>query len=224
VHHQPTDGIGLPGVTVSVSRATTVRETFTDTAGCYSLPGLEPGEYAIEAKLAGFKPANRPRVLVRASETTRLDLSLCVGFLKEHVWVLPPTYEELVRSAQALVHVRIDATRLEPQCENDWLHTAQVLRVRKPHPGLSSPSIEFIQGASSDERSPYTLGTELIMAISLGRDGQPAHRYAGPFGVYFVKDRRIVWAHGWGPNRYDSMPLAQFVTALQAILREPRLQ
>jgi hypothetical protein len=212
-------GGALPGVTVTAAGARATRQIVTDPKGCYVLPNLEAGDYSVEAKLAGFKTMTRSGVVVRPGETTGIDLSLCLGVLSEHVWVLPRSYEDLVRAAEAVVHVRVTATRLEPDCENSWIHTAQVLRVLKPAAGLTSPSIEFSQFRSGTEPTPYRVGAELIMGISLSRSGKPAERTAGPFGVYYVTGGRVVRARAWGTDRYDDMKLAGFFAALQDLIK-----
>src|SRR3979409_1849290 len=57
-------GAALPGVTVTATNANTgvARTTVTNGEGLYSLPGLEPGVYAITAQLAGFGPMTRTPV------------------------------------------------------------------------------------------------------------------------------------------------------------------
>lgn len=211
-------GGALPGVTVTADGAGTGRQAVTDGKGCYHLTNLEAGHYSVEATLAGFKSMTRSGVAVRSGETTRIDLSLCVGALSEHVWVLPRSYEDLVRAADAVVHLRITATRLEPDCENYWIHTAQVLRVLKPAAGLRSRSIEFSQFRSTSEPTPYRAGAELVIAISLSPSGK-AERTGGPFGVYYVSAGSVMRAREWGTNRYDNMRLSDFFAALQDLVK-----
>jgi hypothetical protein len=208
----------LPGVTIAVDRAGRRRQVATDAKGCYEVPSLEPGDYSVEATLAGFRTMTRTGVIVLPDETTRVDLSLCVAGLMEHVWVLPRSYEDLVKMAAAVVHVRISATRLEPDCEDSWIHTAQVLHVVKPTAGLRSGSIEMSQFRSSTEPTPYRVGTELILGISLGRSGR-FERTAGPFGVYNVTGGRVVRAREWGTTRYDNMKLDDYLEALRALVK-----
>lgn len=206
-------GLSLPGAQVMISRGPDSRRVVTDASGCYAVSGVDAGEYVIEATLAGFKKARRFGVAVRPRETTRVDFSLCVAALAEVHWVLPASFEDLVKSADAVVHLRVTATRLEPTCENGWLHSAQVLAVAKPAGGLAAQSIEFSQAMSGDELTPYPVGTEMVVGVAFGRESRPAERMGGPFGVY--KEGVVVRARDWGTSRYDGMRVEAFLEALR---------
>lgn len=208
----------LPGVTFTATREGASRQAVTDVKGCYVIPKLEPAVYSVEAKLAGFKSLTRPNVEVRAGETTQVDASLCLAGIMEHVWVLPRSFEELVKSSDAVVHVRITSTRLEPECENIWFHAAQVLQVIKSGAGAIPSSIEFSQWRSGLEQVPYSVGTELVMGIS-AREGKPFERTGGPFGVYVVRDGHVVRGRDWGTNRFDNMALNDFISALRGLVK-----
>ena len=78
-----TTGFVLPGVAVG-AQATTgsgpQRTVFTDRAGRFSIPALEPGTYDVTFTLPGFTTAARNAVTVGADTTTTLDVEMAVQF------------------------------------------------------------------------------------------------------------------------------------------------
>ena len=102
----------LPGVAVeAVSAATAVmRQTVSGADGHFSLPLLQPGEYAVKATLAGFKPVVQEKALVSVGDTTRVDLRLTVGGLSEGVTVRAET--PLIETAHATLGITIDHQKL----------------------------------------------------------------------------------------------------------------
>src|SRR6187200_3527363 len=68
-----TDGLGLPGVTVTVSSPALqgTRTTVTDVNGNYVVRGLPPGEYTVATELSGMQPKTE-RTIVALGRTTTL--------------------------------------------------------------------------------------------------------------------------------------------------------
>src|SRR5262245_40448091 len=79
----------LPGVTVTVTNtATRVAQTVvTDEKGLFRVLYLNPGTYAVELSLQGFKKVQRTGSEVSVGETMRLDLALDQGGVYEAVRV-----------------------------------------------------------------------------------------------------------------------------------------
>ena len=85
-----TQGIGIPGVTVTVTSSALIRgkaTTITDNAGVYRFPSLPPGSYAIEAALTGFKKAQQPGVRLALGTSLAIDLRLSLESVKAEVVV-----------------------------------------------------------------------------------------------------------------------------------------
>jgi hypothetical protein len=82
-------GAAIPGASVAVtgSATGTARTVKTDGAGRYSVDGLAPGNYRIEAQSAGFKRQGLDGVAVTASGPSIANLSLTVGAATETVTV-----------------------------------------------------------------------------------------------------------------------------------------
>ncbi|MDP1569535.1 MAG: TonB-dependent receptor [Vicinamibacterales bacterium] len=82
------DGLVLPGVTVTVSSAALqgVRTTVTDGNGVYSLRGLPPGEYTLAFELSGMRTVEATQ-RVDLGLTARVDARLQLATLTETVTV-----------------------------------------------------------------------------------------------------------------------------------------
>ncbi|HEX9698132.1 MAG TPA: carboxypeptidase-like regulatory domain-containing protein, partial [Acidobacteriota bacterium] len=61
------DGAPLPGVTVTVRNEDSglIRTAVTSGSGGYVMQGLVPGTYTVTFALEGFRPVERPGVLLR---------------------------------------------------------------------------------------------------------------------------------------------------------------
>ena len=84
-----TDGLGLPGVTVTVSSPALqgTRTTVTDVNGNYVVRGLPPGEYTVATELSGMQPKTE-RTIVALGRTTTLATVMEVAGVAEQVTVV----------------------------------------------------------------------------------------------------------------------------------------
>jgi hypothetical protein len=83
-------GAVLPGVTLTLVNAGIIggnQSAVSDGRGTYQFTRLAPGRYAVRAELQGFRPVERPDVIVNADATARIDLKLEVGTLSEQLVV-----------------------------------------------------------------------------------------------------------------------------------------
>jgi hypothetical protein len=96
-------GARLPGVTVTVTNASTsvATPTTTNADGEYTIPFLTPGIYTVTAELTGFKKVVREGVEVRVADKIGLDLTLEVGKVEETVLVTAETPLLETQSANA---------------------------------------------------------------------------------------------------------------------------
>ncbi|HTM34209.1 MAG TPA: TonB-dependent receptor [Vicinamibacterales bacterium] len=88
---QDTQGLALPGVTVTVTGGQGVKTTVSDADGSYRVPFLTPGQYVVRAELQGFKTVEQKGVTVSLGQTTTVNMSLEVGGLTETVQVTGTT-------------------------------------------------------------------------------------------------------------------------------------
>jgi hypothetical protein len=80
-------GLGIPGVTVTVTGVQGVRDTVTDGSGRFRVPFLTPGAYSVRAALEGFKTVEQGRVTVDLGQTVNLALAMEIGGLAETIEV-----------------------------------------------------------------------------------------------------------------------------------------
>ena len=79
----------MPGVKVSIVAAATNQrqDVTTDGAGRYSSGPLRPGEYRVEAELAGYKRLVNKSIVLQVQEAAVMDLTMEVGGVHEVVTV-----------------------------------------------------------------------------------------------------------------------------------------
>jgi len=80
-------GLGVPGATVTISGPQGSKSFVTDGEGRYVAPFLVPGLFSVRAELQGFKSAETKDVSVRLGATANVDLTMEVGSLSEVVEV-----------------------------------------------------------------------------------------------------------------------------------------
>src|SRR5687768_4986786 len=83
-----TDGVGLPGVTVTVTSPNLqgVRTTVTTAQGDYIVPFLPPGEYTVRYELSGMRTTTQ-QVTLTAARTNSIDISLRPETVAESITV-----------------------------------------------------------------------------------------------------------------------------------------
>lgn len=80
-------GLPLPGVTVTVTSAQGERSVVTQPDGRYFLPFLTPGIYSVRAELQGFRTIEQQEVQVRLGQRAEVNITLEVGAITETVQV-----------------------------------------------------------------------------------------------------------------------------------------
>jgi uncharacterized protein (DUF2141 family) len=73
----------MPGVTVTVTNQDTqiVRTAISSDTGNYTVPGLAPGTYTIEAELEGFRKYVNADLGLAVNQVARIDITLSIGQL-----------------------------------------------------------------------------------------------------------------------------------------------
>src|SRR5687767_8849698 len=69
-----TQGLDVPGATVTATGPQGARTTVTDGSGRYSVPLLTPGVYTVRAELQGFKVVQQQNVTVSLGQTVNVDV------------------------------------------------------------------------------------------------------------------------------------------------------
>jgi Ca-activated chloride channel family protein len=104
---QDTSGAVLPGVSVEISGPSTGRAV-TDGQGAFRFGGLIPGDYVVEAQLAGFNAVTLTAAIATGA-TTQLALQMHVGAVTETITVTgsTPTIDVQSSTSQAVRGFRI---------------------------------------------------------------------------------------------------------------------
>ena len=78
-------GLGIPGVTVTVTGGQGSKTAVTDNSGRFQVPYLVPGPYTVKAELQGFKTVTQGGVALRLGQTLDVPLTMQVGGVTETV-------------------------------------------------------------------------------------------------------------------------------------------
>ncbi len=82
-------GAMIPGAKVTITNAlgVTVKSTTADASGAYSVTGLAPGSYIVQANVDGFAPFTSPTVQLAANQSKRVDIAMAVEAAEQSVTV-----------------------------------------------------------------------------------------------------------------------------------------
>jgi hypothetical protein len=105
-----TQGLPIPGATVSVTGTQGTRTAVSDGDGRFTVPFLVPESYAIRAELSGFESVSRSGIRVRLGETTDLPLTMRIGTVSESVVVKADA--PIVDTTSAAVGSNLDSDTL----------------------------------------------------------------------------------------------------------------
>ena len=83
-----TQGLAVPGATVTVTGPQGAKSFTTDTDGRFNAPFLTPGTYSVRAELTGFKAVDITGISVSLGQTTDLGIKMEVGGLTETISVV----------------------------------------------------------------------------------------------------------------------------------------
>lgn len=132
----------LPGVTITISSAELmgVRTAVTDAEGYYRFVSLPPGDYRIEAALAGFRTYVKGNLRVQVDSTTTEDITLGVAAVSEQVTVqatAPVIDVETAVRAFNINQAAISSIPVAPRLsyQDIWLVTPGVTRPFTPQTG-----------------------------------------------------------------------------------------
>ena len=136
-------GAAVKGAAVLVTdEATGVpRAVETDDQGRYEAPNLQPGTYKVEVMAASFKKVERTNVLVRASGTALVDVTLEVGGVTETITVSGEAANNITLDSQAISR-GLDAQQLHdlPRSSRD----IQSFLLLNPNVVGGSDDIQFL--------------------------------------------------------------------------------
>ncbi|BCS34931.1 hypothetical protein TBR22_A41570 [Luteitalea sp. TBR-22] len=156
------DGLVLPGVTVTVTDEGTAQQVVavTDEAGAYVVPALRPVYYSVKGELPGFRAAATTGVKVDTARDARVDLVLAPGGVQESVEVVAaaPT----LRTESGAVTLTVDQRTIQ----NLPLNGRNTLELALTLPGTTGSAGSELSELGTNLPLP---GRELI--VNGGRPG-----------------------------------------------------
>ncbi len=86
-------GALIPGATVTVTTGdgTVIKSTAADASGAYSVNGLKPGGYIVQATFAGFAPFVSAEIQLAPGQSKRVDISMAIEVAEQSVTVTDDT-------------------------------------------------------------------------------------------------------------------------------------
>ena len=91
IHGHIADPTGalIPGATVTITNAlgVAVKSTTSDASGSYSVTGLAPGGYIVQATVEGFAPFTSTTLQLAAGQTKRVEVSMAIEANEQSVTV-----------------------------------------------------------------------------------------------------------------------------------------
>jgi hypothetical protein len=101
-------GALIPGATVTItnSAGNVVKSTTADSSGSYTVTGLAPGGYIVQATFSGFAPFGSPTIQLAAGQSKRVDISMAIQAAEQSVTVTddsPTVNVEASGNASAVV-------------------------------------------------------------------------------------------------------------------------
>lgn len=203
------DGSRLPGVTVTATAPDVLgtRTAITNAEGVATLPGLQPStDYTVTSVLEGFNGARNENVLVRAGQTTTLNVSLTLGAVEEELIVTAESPIVDVTSAVTGQDITLELTESLPTGRSYQSYLQLVPGVLPPDPtnrsenpaarsglnyrdiggelGVSRDNYYYIEGINVTDPVQGTFGanlnTEIIQEQSVLTGGIPAEFIGAP--------------------------------------------
>ena len=210
----------LPGVEVTVTKAGAATKRTTDADGSYAFETLPPGEYALTARLTGFKMcAPKASVVpIATGQVTSRNILLAPAYIEE-VHVMYPTVQSLWTGGVPVVRLRVTGQpRIIPDtCDMLTAYRGAVIEVLKQPIGEQpiGSDVRFVEESCSWCRPPSAEGDEMVAILHRIED-----RYSVAF-CWFVKHGRVVAADRQPVmQRFVGMRAADFIKELRGLIAE----
>jgi hypothetical protein len=175
-------GLVLPGVTITATGPQGVKTTVTDGEGRFTLAFLTPGSYTVRAELQGFSSTDRTAIVVRVGQTVDIPFTMRIGALEETVRVVSTT--PVVDTTSAAIGASLDSTTLSRlpvgRRFSDTLYLVPGVSTGG-NVGIANPSVEgssglenqyVVDGANITNGGYGALGSYSVVFGSLG-NGTP---------------------------------------------------
>ena len=157
------EGVGIPGVTVSVSSPAMqgTKTAITNDAGAYNFPALPPGDYSIEVNMEGMQPL-KSKAHVALGGTSRFDGELHPSAMSEALTV--------TASAPAV----LETTEVQSNYSKELIEELPIARTLVATTGLAPGVVAGVNGLAISGANSYdNLWTVNGAVVNEGIRGQP---------------------------------------------------
>ena len=156
------DGLVLPGATVTVTSTETAqtRTVETDGSGSYIVTALQPGIYQVDVSLSGFRPFRQEAFRLATAQNARVDARLTIGGVTESVEVVANAVRVDTRSSAVVTNIDTQRMAELPMINRSVLSMAALA------PGITEVTVP---DAVTNQR---TAAGEVVSAAMGGRTNQ----------------------------------------------------
>ena len=129
-------GGALPGAIVTLTGKTGSKTATSGTDGTYRFLGVEPGTYAVQIQMSGFRPVRRETVDVQLGKTAHVDFAMKIGGVEETLTVTPEERERADADIRELTLLGITGSNLTAMAAKELRRADRHgVRVRSVRPG-----------------------------------------------------------------------------------------
>jgi len=170
-----TDGIPLPGVSVSLAGDLAPEATITSINGVFRFVNLAPGTYTCRFELSGFNDFLHEEIVIRVGSNIDLKVEMAVETLNEEVTVVART--PVVDKKKTGTSTNISSEQLQeiPSARDPWV-------VMQSVPGVSSSSRVNVGGSESGQQTGPVARGNVGSSHQLYLDGVDITENAGSGG------------------------------------------
>lgn len=140
-----TEGIPLPGVTVTLEGAFAPKSTITSASGVFRFINVDPGEYTCKAEIQGFMTYIQENITVQIGTNVDLTIEMELATLQEEVKVVAEVPVVDTKKTGTTTNVTEVALQEIPSARDPWVVMQQV-------PGISSGSRVNVGGSESGQQ------------------------------------------------------------------------
>jgi hypothetical protein len=194
----------MPGVDVTVksSDGLVVGRAVSGADGAFRIPDVEPGHYAVTASEVGFRTFSDPDVAVGKGWDARLRIRLRIAFRVELGPVTSGDIFHAARSADAIVHLRIERVRgAREVCGVATQYQARVVEPVKRDPrGGPAGKFELLQqgsgrvsadGVAHPDEASYSEGDEFVALLTWNNHHRAFLRLTGRVYMIPIRDGKV---------------------------------
>jgi hypothetical protein len=155
-------GALIPGAKVTVSNASgaVIGNTNADSSGAYSVGGLPPGGYVLNATFSGFAPFNSPLIVLAAGQSKRVDISMAIEVAQQSVTVTDDTPQVNIEASGNSSAIVLKGKDLDALSDDPDELSSELTALAGPSAGPNGGQI-YIDGFTGGQLPPKSAIREI---------------------------------------------------------------